>query len=224
MQFSSRSSLAIMQITHHFPSTMMRCCPLVAISCLLFSLHALCVEPFSHSVTPQCKTLSQQRFAKPSIASEDDDAATAPIHHDTPIPILSVDSLRRRQLLLSALASSLVLTQFPQVSNAGEVGARITKTVTTSDLGIAVRESVVRGAQTMDKLDGQWEQFSDRFGLGAARKQQSAKPIPKVIPDPLPLDSALAERILEIADQVREIVKLAVFRLVLFISFLLSQM
>jgi len=81
------------------------------------------------------------------------------------------------------------------------VGARITKAVTTSDLGIAVRESVVRGAQTMDKLDSKWEAFSDKFGLGAARKQQPDKPAPKVIPDPLPLDAALAKRILETSDQ-----------------------
>lgn len=55
----------------------------------------------------------------------------------------------------------------------------------------------------MDKIDGQWEQFSDKFGLGAARKQQEGKPAPKVIPDAQPLDTELASKILETSDRVR---------------------
>ena len=34
-----------------------------------------------------------------------------------------------------------------------------------------IRKSVVRGAQLIDKVNGQWEQFSDDFGLGSERNQ-----------------------------------------------------
>ena len=54
----------------------------------------------------------------------------------------------------------------------------------------------------MDQIDGKWEQFSDRFGLGAERSKQAARPTPKVIPDPLPLDVTMAKAILEIIDAV----------------------
>ena len=115
----------------------------------------------------------------------------------------SVDSFQRRGMLLSTIPSTLLLVVvFPSPCYAGEVGARINAAITKSELGIAVRESVVRGAQVMDKVDGQWEQFSDKFGLGSARSKQDKKPTPKVIPDPLPLDTGLAKRIVEITDQV----------------------
>jgi hypothetical protein len=83
------------------------------------------------------------------------------------------------------------------------VGARINAAITKSELGIAVRESVVRGAQVMDKVDGQWEQFSDKFGLGSARSKQDKKPTLQVIPDPLLLDTEIAKRLFDITDQVR---------------------
>lgn len=149
------------------------------------------VDSFCNLVTFYGNRLTRRLPAKPLKFHEDEDGAN--MEHN----------VNRRQVLLSSLSTTLLLSQLPQPSNAGEVGARITKAVTKSDLGISVRESVVRGAQTMDKLDGQWEQFSDRFGLGAARKQQPDKPAPKDIPDPLPLDTELAKRILETSDQVR---------------------
>lgn len=117
----------------------------------------------------------------------------------------SVDSFsfQRRDMLLSTIPSTLLLVVgSPSPSYAGEVGTRINAAITKSELGIAVRESVVRGAQVMDKIDGQWEQFSDKFGLGSARSKQDKKPTPKVIPDPLPLDTAIAKRLVKITDQV----------------------
>ena len=104
-----------------------------------------------------------------------------------------------QQLLWGGLASGTLLS--PGVARAGEVGARITAAVTKSDLGISVRRSVVKGAQIMDGIDGQWEQFSDRFGLGSNRARQSDKPLPKVIPPPQPLDGPLAAQLLDLSDQ-----------------------
>ena len=66
---------------------------------------------------------------------------------------------------MSALLSQAL---FSQRVEAGEVGARITKAVTTSDLGISFRRAIVRGAQTMDRVDSDWEKFSDKYSLGAA--------------------------------------------------------
>lgn len=54
----------------------------------------------------------------------------------------------------------------------------------------------------MDQIDGKWEGFSDKFGLGAERNKQVGRPANKVIPDPLPLDAATAASILKIADEV----------------------
>jgi hypothetical protein len=164
-----------------------------ALSFLFISLCALPIDSLI-SVNPlKLKRNTKICGAKPLSSTDASD-------QDDDIPRNAI----RRQVLQSSITSLISLSQFPQVSHAGEVGARITKAVTTSDLGIAVRESVVRGAQTMDKLDSKWEAFSDKFGLGAARKQQPDKPAPKVIPDPLPLDAALAKRILETSDQVCE--------------------
>jgi hypothetical protein len=108
----------------------------------------------------------------------------------------------RRRDFLSALAGISVGLVPALPSNGGEVGAKITKAVTQSDLGISVRTQVVKGAQVMDKIDGQWEQFSDRFQLGSERAKQPGKPNPKEIPDPLPLDVQTAKVILNIADEV----------------------
>ena len=111
----------------------------------------------------------------------------------------------RRQILETtavSVASTFAVLGFPRTAWGGEVGARITKAVTQSDIGISVRRSVVRGAQIMDSVDGKWEQLSDRFGLGAARQQQPGRPAPKVIPDPKPLDESLAAGILNLSDEV----------------------
>lgn len=103
--------------------------------------------------------------------------------------------------LLGATASGGTIMLFPQPSNAGEVGARINKAVTQSDLGISVRKSVVKGAQVIDSLDGKWEKFSDDNGLGSERFKQQPRPIPKEIPDPLPLNSDIAKIVLSKSDE-----------------------
>jgi len=105
----------------------------------------------------------------------------------------------RRDVLNAIFVTTAAL---PQTAHAGEVGARITKAVTTSDLGISVRTSVVKGAQIMDQVDGQWERFSDRFALGAERRKQDLLPAPKAIPEPQPLDVATARSILRMTDDV----------------------
>jgi hypothetical protein len=106
----------------------------------------------------------------------------------------------RRNILRVLAAGAFLAPASP--SWAGEVGAIITKAVTTSDLGLSVRTSVVKGAQVIDKVDGQWERLSDRFGLGSERSKQGQRPKPKVIPDPLPLDVTTAQKILDSTDQV----------------------
>lgn len=106
-----------------------------------------------------------------------------------------------RRRIISGLGA-LSLGMYPKESLAGEGGAKITAAVTQSDLGQSVRRSVVKGAQVMDQLDQKAELFSDRFNLGAERSKRPGKPEPKVIPEPKPLDTRLAMRILEIQDQV----------------------
>ena len=127
---------------------------------------------------------------------------------DTSLKISREDERRpsRRDVLTVGLrvfmAAAAGWTSMPLPGSAGEVGARITKAVTTSDLGISVRTSVVKGAQVMDKIDGKWEQFSDRFSLGSERSKRDALPKPKLIPEPLPLDVTTAKRLLSMADEV----------------------
>ena len=114
------------------------------------------------------------------------------------------ETTRRNSLRILAagfLTGGSITTGAASPSWAGEVGARITKAVTTSDLGISVRTSVVKGAQVMDQIDGQWERFSDRFGLGSERSKQGKPPAAKVIPDPLPLNIGVAQQLLTISDQ-----------------------
>jgi hypothetical protein len=112
-----------------------------------------------------------------------------------------ISPTRRNVLLGSMMSGAVLLAAVPLPSSAGEVGARITQAVTTSELGMSVRTSVVKGAQVADQLDGQWERFSDKFGLGAERGKQGSRPKPKVIPDLLPLDVVTARQLLELSDQ-----------------------
>jgi hypothetical protein len=110
-----------------------------------------------------------------------------------------VSAMRRR--LVHQWAQTMVVATFaPDSCRAGEIGARITQAVTTSDLGISVRRSVVRGAQVMDGWDLQAERWSDRWGLGAERATRPGKPVPVTIPDPQPLDAVFAATILAAAD------------------------
>jgi hypothetical protein len=109
---------------------------------------------------------------------------------------------RRRQLLIrsSSMATVGWSLLHPLACDAGEVGARITKAVTQSELGLSVRRSVVEGAQIMDRIDGAWESFSDRFSLGEARSKRPGKPAPKIVHEPLPLDGRVAIQLLQYAD------------------------
>ncbi|KAL3938284.1 MAG: hypothetical protein SGBAC_006766 [Bacillariaceae sp.] len=108
---------------------------------------------------------------------------------------------RRSFIVTAAVSAILPQISMPQSAEAGEVGARITSAVTTSDLGISFRRAVVRGAQTMDRVDGSWEKFSDKYNLGAARSKTDSRPTSKVIPELLALDTMTAKRILDVCDQ-----------------------
>lgn len=135
---------------------------------------------------------------------------STPFAHPTRVPKPRIASQRylqidpfseKRRHFLRVVGSGMILAPTTP-SWAGEVGARITKAVTTSDLGVSVRTSVVKGAQVMDQIDGKWERFSDRFGLGAERSKQGQRPKPKAIPPPLPLDVTTAQKVLDSTDQV----------------------
>lgn len=113
---------------------------------------------------------------------------------------LFLESDRRLALArLIGVASSMFLMPLP--SEAGDMGARITESVTTSELGISVRKSIVKGAQTMDLLDRRWEEFSDRFALGSERSKQVGRPKGKTIPPLLTLDAVTANKILDTCDE-----------------------
>jgi len=114
-----------------------------------------------------------------------------------------VDSTRRSiwRQTVQIMTAAMFMGQ-PLPVSAGEVGARITRAVTTSDLGISVRTSVVKGAQTMDQLDGMWEKFSDRYGLGTERSKAGSRPVPKRIPELQPLQVSTAQAILDASDRI----------------------
>mmetsp|Transcript_16682 Transcript_16682/g.21690 ORF Transcript_16682/g.21690 Transcript_16682/m.21690 type:complete len:412 (+) Transcript_16682:124-1359(+) len=107
------------------------------------------------------------------------------------------------------LGNVVMLTSHPidvAAANADEeigkvVRRKINEAVTQSDLGISVRKSVVRGAQVMDKVDGGWERLSDNFNLGTARSRREGRPLPKEMKDPLPLNTTLAKRFIQAADE-----------------------
>ena len=76
----------------------------------------------------------------------------------------------------------------------------------------AVRTSVVRGAQMIDKFDSKWERFSDDMGLGKARNQERrnlidagsnsiAKKIIKSEADAGPFDEELSGSFLKACDE-----------------------
>jgi hypothetical protein len=142
---------------------------------------------------------------------DDDDSSTGGTYDNRSISITQ----RRRKVLQTLLIGSFTLIAVPSTGRAGEVGAQITKAVTTSDLGVSVRTSVVKGAQLMDKIDGQWEKFSDTHGLGSERTKQQQQVQDQqrrsqnnnqkkyiIIPDPLPLNINTAQQILDISDDV----------------------
>ena len=104
------------------------------------------------------------------------------------------DILSRRSAVLLLLVTGLA--PLPALGDVDELN----KIITTSDFGLSVRESVVRGAQVMDKLDGKWEKFSDSFGLGAQRAKQPGRPKEKKIPPRNDLDISIAREIIQASD------------------------
>ena len=108
---------------------------------------------------------------------------------------------RRYVLQLGSATMITAWTTLPVLPcSAGEVGRRITEAVTTSDLGVSVRRSVVRGAQIMDALDLRAEKFSDTFQLGSERSKQQKRPQPKRIPPLQPLDTVMAMNVVQQID------------------------
>lgn len=117
----------------------------------------------------------------------------------------------RRSFLTKSAASLLAVATatksfdanaFDAETASADIRSRVNKAVTQSDLGISVRKSVVRGAQVMDKVDGNWERFSDRFSLGSERSRREGRPEQKIIPKPLPLNSSIANQLLQASDSV----------------------
>ncbi len=76
---------------------------------------------------------------------------------------------RRRDIL--ECSTIFLPTLFPSLSNAAELDT----SSEMNDLTRQIRASVVRGAQIIDKLDGEWERFSDDLGLGENRNQPKKK-------------------------------------------------
>lgn len=172
-------------------STMMPKSTTVSGRCSLIWLLVLCI---SRSLVDSW-SMPQRSKAKPSLSSFPATSSNNAHHRQT--------WSRRRQFLQNLLVvtgGGLVVA--PQTASAGAVGEKINAAVTQSDMGLSVRRSVVRGAQVMDGVDGQWEQFSDRFSLGTERSKRDKLPPPKVIPDPQTLDIATATKMLEVTDQV----------------------
>lgn len=125
--------------------------------------------------------------AKPDFEKSKDDNSASKLSRQTRRSFLSTGTF----LIVSA----------PTIANAGEVGARITQAVTTSDLGVQVRKSVVKGAQLMDQLDGSWEKFSDNYNLGSERSKREGRPKARMIPERKSLNAELARTFLDTADQ-----------------------
>lgn len=133
------------------------------------------------------------------------DSISSSVSPPTPENTLLRKRTIKRRAFVTTLASSIALAHpLGQKSNAeSEVAPRINllnKAVTQSDLGVDVRRSVVRGAQVIDELDGKWEKFSDRFGLGAERNRRDSRPAPRPVVERLPLERSLAREVLAAAD------------------------
>jgi len=121
-------------------------------------------------------TKSKQRHTKQSSESLPHTVKHTNYNHDNMSLRMQYDSnndntpavtSRRFFVRLSSSGATAAMLGFFGVKPgyAGEVGARITNVVTTSDLGVSVRRSVVKGAQVIDNLDGRWEKFSGECGL-----------------------------------------------------------
>lgn len=166
---------------------------------LLVALGISSSEAFAvNSLTSTIQRCSQASLRSCSDSNENANAAKG--EYDSKSNLHTNKSITRRSIL-SAGAALLGSTLLTQPSNAGEVGARINKAVTQSDLGISVRRSVVKGAQMMDQIDGKWEKFSDDNGLGSERFKQQPRPKPREVPDLKPLNLEMAKQILELSDE-----------------------
>ena len=75
--------------------------------------------------------------------------------------LLSVSSLRGISTPPTAQAKSGIDNTFEDSGTAPMLAM--------DDITRQIRTSVVRGAQLIDKVDGQWERFSDNMGLGSKR-------------------------------------------------------
>jgi len=155
-------------------------------------------------IVPSNAFLCTSRFAKTVLLSSSA-SSTSQMNIDEGAreseDISTCNDAMRRSFLAASTPFLFGLSSFAQPSFAGEVGARITKAVTTSDLGVSVRRSVVKGAQMMDKLDANWEKFSDENNLGSERLKQQERPKPREIPDPKPLNVGLAKKVLKCSDE-----------------------
>ena len=121
-------------------------------------------------------------------------------HADDPQTFNSQFTRSTRRFFLSV---SSAITIIPAVAHADDpqtFNSRLNKLVTKSGLGLEVRRSVVKGAQVFDSIDGSWEKFSDRNGLGSQRKKQPPYPIQSPPPPLLPLDSATFAKLIGIFD------------------------
>lgn len=113
--------------------------------------------------------------------------------------------IKRMSIITNALFIGNIYTSLP--SYGGEIGEKITKIVTESDLGISVRRSVIQGAQIFDTMDQKIESISDQYQLGTERKKAQLRKDEWInsrnIPPPLqPLNQLIATKIIDITDHV----------------------
>jgi hypothetical protein len=133
-------------------------------------------------------------------------AVPIPSPNDAPnMPPTPIPSSTRRQCIVWFLSTYTLATSYqPCVAQDlwdSVPGDSFTQSITESELGTSVRRAVVRGAQLFDKVDQQWEQFSDKFHLGSERSQTMDRPRPKPIPARKPIDSVWAHDWLQVTDE-----------------------
>lgn len=170
---------------------------------------ALIVNPITTTRTTTTRPSSRDNSNTKFMSHNNDEIDKDDSHQDdltTKKTTYDCSDMQRRKFFVpatvAAASSVTLLMANPSESWAGEVGAKITKAVTTSELGISVRTSVVKGAQLIDQIDGKWEQFSDKYSLGSERSKQGQRPKPKIIPEPLPLDVTMGRKIIDACNQV----------------------
>jgi hypothetical protein len=112
--------------------------------------------------------------------------------------------------LVSVYTAVITTTASPCYANDNAINRRspMAELITTSDLGVAVRRSVVRGAQIIDHMDLQAEKFSDTYQLGSERSKQSSQKefvqaqAKRTIPPLQPFNTKLARLIIQCMDNV----------------------